>query len=90
VIAIARGIDRQETRGTRLNILVPVTGTAVSPQAAELAIARAKASQEALTALHVAGGQRRPRSWQRQVGATLAPATSAEAIIREIVRLAYQ
>jgi hypothetical protein len=38
----------------------------------------------------VAGGQRRPRSWQRQVGAALAPATSADAIIREIVRLAYQ
>jgi nucleotide-binding universal stress UspA family protein len=66
---------------------VPVTGTAVSRQAAELAIALAQASQGSLTALHVAGGQRRPRSWQRQVGAALAPATSADAIIREIVRL---
>jgi nucleotide-binding universal stress UspA family protein len=35
----------------------------------------------------VASGQRRARSWQRHVGAALAPTTSAEAIIREIVRL---
>src|SRR6202011_4781527 len=85
-IAIARGIDRQETVGTRLNILVPVTGTPISRQGAELAIALAQASQGSLTALHVAGGQRR-RSWRRHVGAALAPATSADAIIREIVRL---
>src|ERR1700736_5277224 len=85
-IAIARGIDRQETVGTRLNILVPVTGTPISRQGAELAIALAQASQGSLTALHVAGGQRR-RSWRRHVGAALAPATSAAAIIREIVRL---
>ena len=86
-IAIARGIDRQEIVGNWLNILVPVTGTPVSRQGAELAIALAQASQGSVTALHVAGGQRRPRSWRRQVGAALAPATSADAIIREIVRL---
>ena len=86
-IAIARGIDRQEITETRLNILVPVTGTPVSRQGAELAIALAQASQGSLTALHVAGGLRRPRSWRRKVGAALAPATSADAIIREIVRL---
>jgi Kef-type K+ transport system membrane component KefB/nucleotide-binding universal stress UspA family protein len=86
-IAIARGIDRQETLGAPLKILVPVTGTPVSRQGAELAIALAQASQGSVTAIHVAGGQRRARSWQRHVGAAIAPATSAEAIIREIVRL---
>ena len=86
-IAIARGIDRQEMLGTRLKILVPVTGTPVSRQGAELAIALAQASQGSVTALHVASGQRGTRSWQRHVGAALAPTTSAEAIIREIVRL---
>ena len=87
VIAIARGIDRQEAIGTRLNVLVPVTGTPISRQGAELAIALAQASQGSVTALHVAGRQRNPRSWQRHFGAALAPATSADAIIREIVRL---
>src|SRR5215831_10036946 len=86
-IAIARGIDRENMLGTRLKILVPVTGTPVSRQGAELAIALAQASQGTVTALHVASGQRRPRSWQRHIGAALAPASSAEAIIRETVRL---
>jgi Kef-type K+ transport system membrane component KefB/nucleotide-binding universal stress UspA family protein len=86
-IVIARGIDRRETVGTRLNILVPVTGTPVSRQGAELAIALAQASQGSVTALHVEGAQRAPRSWQRQIGRALAPASSGDAIIREIVRL---
>ena len=86
-IAIARGVDRESRAGTRLNILVPVTGTPVSRHGAELAIALAQASQGSVTALHVAGRQRRPRSWGRHVGAALAPATSADAIIREVVRL---
>jgi Kef-type K+ transport system membrane component KefB/nucleotide-binding universal stress UspA family protein len=86
-IAIARGIDRQETRGAPLDILVPVTGTSVSRQGAELAIALAQASQGSVTALHVASGPRRARSWPHRVGAALAPANSAEAIIREIVQL---
>jgi K+:H+ antiporter len=86
-IVIARGIDRREAIGARLNILVPVTGTPVSRQGAELAIALAQASQGSVTALHVESGQRAPRSWQRQIGRALAPASSGDAIIREIVRL---
>jgi nucleotide-binding universal stress UspA family protein len=86
-IAIARGMDRQETLGAPLRILVPVTGTSVSRQGAELAIALAQASRGSVTALHVASRRRRPRSWQRHLGAALAPTSSADAIIREIVRL---
>jgi Kef-type K+ transport system membrane component KefB/nucleotide-binding universal stress UspA family protein len=86
-ITIARGIDRQETLGAPLKILVPVTGTSPSRHGAELAIALAQALQGSVTALHVASGERRARSWQRHVGAALAPASSADAVIREIVRL---
>jgi nucleotide-binding universal stress UspA family protein len=47
----------------------------------------AQAAHGSVTALHVAAGARAPRSWQRQVSAALAPISSADAIIREIVRL---
>jgi nucleotide-binding universal stress UspA family protein len=42
-----------------------------------------------VTALHVDTGQQRrqPRSWRRQFGAAIAPRSSADAIIREVVRL---
>ena len=87
-IAIARGADRQDLPGTRFNILVPVTGTVVSRRSAEVAIGLAQASQGTVTALHVASGQQRQsRSWGGQVGAALSPRNSADAIIREIVRL---
>jgi Kef-type K+ transport system membrane component KefB/nucleotide-binding universal stress UspA family protein len=86
-IAIARGSDRQELFKTRLDILVPVTGTTVSRRGAELAISLAQAARGRITALHVDTGQRQPRSWRRQVGAAIAPRSSADAIIREIVRL---
>src|SRR5690349_8711914 len=86
-IAIARGIDRQDIVGARLNILVPVTGTTASRQGAEVALALAQASRGSVTALHIASRQTRHRSWRRQVGAAIAPISSAEAIIREIVRL---
>jgi Kef-type K+ transport system membrane component KefB/nucleotide-binding universal stress UspA family protein len=85
-IAIARGIDRLATSGTRFNILVPVTGTAVSRCGAELAIALAQASRGSLTALHVPQ-PRRPRPWGRRIGAAIAPIGSADAIIRDIVQL---
>jgi Kef-type K+ transport system membrane component KefB/nucleotide-binding universal stress UspA family protein len=86
-IVIARGDDRRQTPGAPLDILVPVTGTRASRHGAELAIALARASHGSVTALHVVGGERRPRSWGRHIGAAIAPRRSAEAIIREIVRL---
>lgn len=88
-IVIARGIDRRQISGTALNILVPVTGTAASRQAAELAIALAQASQGPITALHVARNARGPRrDWRSRIGTPFAPATAADAIIRDIVQLA--
>ena len=85
-IAIARGSDRNEGPGRPFNILVPVTGTPFSRQGAEMAIALALASRGTVTALHVAAARRTSYSWRR-VGAAIAPMSSADAIIREIVRL---
>ena len=88
-VIIGRGADRRETVGSRPSILVPVTGTATSRRGAEFAIALAQASRGSMTALHfVAPSQvRAARSWQREVGAAIAPMGSADAVIREVVRL---
>jgi Kef-type K+ transport system membrane component KefB/nucleotide-binding universal stress UspA family protein len=89
-ITIVRGADRLETRRPRPSILVPVTGTATSRRGAEFAIALAQASRGSVTALHFVArspGPAAARSWQRDVGAAIAPMSSADAVIREIVRL---
>lgn len=89
-ITIARGADRSETTGSRPNILVPATGTATSRRGAEFAIALAQASHGSVTALHFVPRSQGPgaaRTWQREVGAAIAPIGSPDAVIREIVRL---
>ena len=87
-VTIARGVDRLESVGPRLNILVPVTGTATSRRGAEFAISLAQASRGSVTALHFvsrAQARMQTRSWD--VGAVVAPTENADAVIREIVRL---
>jgi Kef-type K+ transport system membrane component KefB/nucleotide-binding universal stress UspA family protein len=87
-ITIAR--ERHGARGVqpaRLNILVPITGTSVSRDGAELAIALAQASQGSVTTLYVSNQARRSRSWRHQFGTVLVPENSAAAAIREIVEL---
>jgi len=89
-VVIARGADRLEATRARLNILVPVTGTATSRRGAEFAIGLAQASRGSVTALHFIGRSQGPagaRPWHRQVEAAIAPMGSADAIVREIVRL---
>ncbi|MDB6090757.1 MAG: sodium/hydrogen exchanger [Gammaproteobacteria bacterium] len=87
-ITIARGEHRNGNDRGPLNILVPVTGTPISRQGAELAIALAEASHGRVTALHVAGpsSQGRPQ-WRTRLGVALAPDSSADAAIRDIVEL---
>jgi Kef-type K+ transport system membrane component KefB/nucleotide-binding universal stress UspA family protein len=78
-ITIARG-DHRENRNDPLNILVPVTGTPISRQGAELAVALAQGSRGRVTALHVAGAS----SW---LGAALTPEVRADATIQDVVEL---
>jgi nucleotide-binding universal stress UspA family protein len=60
------------------NVLVPITGTAVSRDGAELAIALAQASQGTVTALYVTNSGGSSRSWRQQF--------AASAAIKEIVQ----
>ena len=87
-ITIARGTRSTENHNGPLNILVPVTGTPISRQGAELAVALAQGSRGSVTALHVAGASSReqPR-WGVRLGAALAPDSSADAAIQDIVEL---
>jgi Kef-type K+ transport system membrane component KefB/nucleotide-binding universal stress UspA family protein len=85
-ITIARGEHHGARRAQPLNILVPVTGTPISRQGAELAVALAQGSRGNVTALHVATHAREPR-WRMRLGAALAPDISADATIRDIVDL---
>ena len=86
-ITIARG-EHRESRNDPLNILVPVTGTPISRQGAELAVALAQGSRGSVTALHVAGpsSRERPR-WGIKLGTALAPDSSADATIQDVVEL---
>jgi len=85
-ITIARGESKDAKLSQPLNILVPVTGTPISRQGAELAVALAQGSRGSITALHVAS-HARDRRWRVRLGAALAPDASADATIRDIVDL---
>jgi Kef-type K+ transport system membrane component KefB/nucleotide-binding universal stress UspA family protein len=90
-ITIARGEHQNGTdpgnENEPLNILVPVTGTPISRQGAELAVALAQGSRGSVTALHVAGYSRERERWGIRLGAALAPDPGADATIQEIVDL---
>jgi Kef-type K+ transport system membrane component KefB/nucleotide-binding universal stress UspA family protein len=75
--------------GEGLSILVPVTGTPISRQGAELAIALAQGSRGNVTALHVAASppHRERRRWGARLSAALAPIGSVDAAIRDIIDL---
>jgi K+:H+ antiporter len=61
----------------RQNVLVPITGTAVSRDGAEVAIALAQASAGSVTALYVTDSEKMARNWRQQF--------AAEAAIKEVV-----
>ncbi|HEY6483400.1 MAG TPA: cation:proton antiporter [Steroidobacteraceae bacterium] len=86
VVAIARGAHRKGP-GAPLNILVPISGTRMSRDGAEIAIALAQAAQRPVTALYVASRARRRVPWRWQFSSVLAPEDTAEAAIGEIVKL---
>ncbi len=76
-VADARGLHLEDPLEGRLNILVPVNGTATSRHAAEVAIVLARACKAPLTALYVTAGSKKTRSRHYE-----------EAILKDIVKLA--
>ena len=77
VVADARDLHLKQPIDGRLNILVPINGTATSRHAAEVAIVLARAAKAPLTALYVTGGGKKTRSRHYE-----------EAILKDIVALA--
>ncbi len=81
-IAIARG-SGSHSPSQPLRILVAVTGTRISLQGAELAVALAQATRGSVTALYVTHARPATR-WAQRFGRALAPRPSALATMREI------
>jgi nucleotide-binding universal stress UspA family protein len=86
-VAMARGTHRSEAGAGPLNILVTVSGTRGSRHGAEVAIALAHASRGSVTALHADSSDQGMPFWRQRFGSALAPRSSANAAIREIVEL---
>jgi Kef-type K+ transport system membrane component KefB/nucleotide-binding universal stress UspA family protein len=81
-VVVARGRHLERPADSGIRILVPVTGTAVSRRATEVAVALARANDAPLAALYVASGDSGRR---RRASATRAP---EEAILKDTVALA--
>jgi nucleotide-binding universal stress UspA family protein len=84
-IAIARA-QLRKSAAAPLHVLVTVSGTRVSRQGAEVAIALAQASRGSVTALHV-GASRAGPVWRLRFGEALAPRGYADAVVREITEM---
>ncbi|HZO21988.1 MAG TPA: cation:proton antiporter [Steroidobacteraceae bacterium] len=84
-VTISRHGRRRNPLSDPLRILVPVSGTSLSRDAAEVAIALAQGSHGAVKALFVANPVRHVRAWRQRFGNVLAPENTGGAAIREIV-----
>ena len=88
-LVFARGALAERPEAGRPRILIPVTGTAHSLRAAEVALALAQACHGTVTALYVSN--RQPNgSWRQNLSVTRALRGGEEAILRELVDLAQQ
>jgi Kef-type K+ transport system membrane component KefB/nucleotide-binding universal stress UspA family protein len=85
-IAIARGAHLEGPMRSRLHILVPITGTEVSLQAAEVGLAIARATKAPITALYVSAGK--SNRMARRLRNAVEPREQAEAILKEAVEMA--
>jgi Kef-type K+ transport system membrane component KefB/nucleotide-binding universal stress UspA family protein len=86
-IAIARGAARTRAGSRPLRILVPVSGTTLARQGAELAVMLAHASRGSVTALYADGSREPVLRWPKHLGSAIAPRSTANASINEIVEL---
>jgi len=83
-VTVARARHRRPgVRRRGVDILVPVTGTAYSRRAAEVALSLARADHGTVTALYVAPAS--ARQWHRRFGPGWAASADEAAILREIV-----
>jgi nucleotide-binding universal stress UspA family protein len=85
-VASARGTHEEDTMNSRLNVLVPLTGTEVSLHAMEVGVAIARASAAPITALYISAGES-----ARGAGRLRASGQSrqrAEAVLKEAVEVA--
>lgn len=88
-LLFARGELAKNPLAKQPRILVPVTGTAHSRRAAEVALALAQSCHGSVTALYVGGIADAPR-WRRDLNLTRAVQSGDEAILREMADLAEQ
>jgi Kef-type K+ transport system membrane component KefB/nucleotide-binding universal stress UspA family protein len=86
-VAAARGVHSEDPIGGHLKILAPVTGTAISKHAAEVAIELARAAHADLTILYVSPAQLPPDA-AAQRRRRLLTRRHEEAVLREIVAIA--
>ena len=84
-IVVARGVHREQPLASPLNILVPVTGTEVSRNAAEVAIGIAQAVKAPIAALYISG---RATGGKRRVRRANRSRRQQEAILRDVVDMA--
>jgi Kef-type K+ transport system membrane component KefB/nucleotide-binding universal stress UspA family protein len=85
-VVLAHGVHQEDTMHSRLNVLVPITGTEVSLHATEVGIAIARANAAPITALYISTGEAARRA--RRLGTRGQPRQRAEATLKEAVEIA--
>jgi K+:H+ antiporter len=85
-VVLAHGVHQEDTMHSRLNVLVPITGTEVSLHATEVGIAIARANAAPIKALYISTGEAARRA--RRLGTRGQPRQRAEAILKEAVEIA--
>jgi nucleotide-binding universal stress UspA family protein len=85
-VVAARGAHQEDTMHSRLNVLVPITGTEVSLHATEVGVAIARASAAPITALYISSGDSARRARRRRAPGQ--PRQRAEAVLKEAVEVA--
>jgi len=85
-VVLAHGVHQEDTMHSRLNVLVPITGTEVSLHATEVGIAIARANAAPITALYISTGEAARRA--RRLGTRGQQRQRAEATLKEAVEIA--
>jgi Kef-type K+ transport system membrane component KefB/nucleotide-binding universal stress UspA family protein len=85
-VASALGVHAEDAAHAGFNILVPITGSAVSRSGAEVAIVLARATHSALTVLYVVGQSKRTAT----IAILGTRRREQEAVLKDIVRIADQ